>query len=52
MDVNEKKNWNLAKLVSEISVFKQDQEQLNIIISFRVWIWFVQPHLKDFRGAI
>ena len=37
MDVN-KKNWNLAKLVSEISVFKLDEDQLNIIISFRVRI--------------
>ena len=37
MDVNEK-NFNLAKLVSEISVFKRDQEQLNIIIGSRVRI--------------
>ena len=51
MEVN-KTNWNLAELVSEISVFKRDQKQLNIIIGFRVRILFVQPRPKDFRGAI
>ena len=51
MEVNEK-NWNLAELVSEMAVIKRDQEQLNIIISFGVRIWFVQSYTKDFRGAI
>ena len=38
MEVNEKKS-NLAELVTEISIFKRDQEQLNIIIGFQVTIW-------------
>ena len=37
MEMNEKK-WNLTELVSEISVLKWDEEQLNIIIGFRVGI--------------
>ena len=50
MEVNEK-NRNRAELVPEISVFKRDQNQLNIV-GFRVRILFVQPRPKDFRGAI
>ena len=33
MEVNEK-NWNLTELFSKNSVFKRDQERLNIIIGF------------------
>ena len=36
------KNWNLDEVGSEISIFNRDEEQLNIIVDFRVWIWFVQ----------
>ena len=35
MEVNEK-NWNPAELVPKISVFKGDQEQLNIILGSRI----------------
>ena len=51
MEVLEK-NWNLDELVPEISVFKWDQEQFNIIVDFRGYLTsmkIVIPENFDFQ---